>query len=149
MIVVADCVGIKVVKSKAKAREDLAEAFVGLSVLLGVWVWLNTENPSLGIVAFSSAITLIIGYMLVRKIRAKRQLIESGINIVDRMTGEQFEEFLLAHFQDLGYKGYLTPTREDYGADVVLEKDGCRIVVQAKAGNSRLASLRFSKLSLP
>lgn len=62
----------------------------------------------------------------------KKEYINSGIKVVDRMTGEEFEEVLLCHFRNLGYKGHPTPTTGDYGADLVLEKDGVKIVLQAK-----------------
>lgn len=48
------------------------------------------------------------------------------------MSGDQFEEFLLAHFHTLGYSGYVTRGSQDYGADVVIKKDGVITVVQAK-----------------
>jgi len=36
------------------------------------------------------------------------------------MSGEEFEKILLIHFQRLGYKGELTPSTNDYGADLIL-----------------------------
>lgn len=62
----------------------------------------------------------------------EKKLLESGIDIVDKMSGETFEKFLLQHFTNQGYKGELTPTFGDYGADLVLEKDGRKVIVQAK-----------------
>lgn len=68
-----------------------------------------------------------------QKEKIKQKIVlESGIDIVDEMSGEAFEEFLLAHFMTQGYKGYITPRTDDYGADLVIEKDGRKIVVQAK-----------------
>ncbi|HYE11156.1 MAG TPA: restriction endonuclease, partial [Patescibacteria group bacterium] len=46
--------------------------------------------------------------------------------------GVVFEKYLLEHFKHLGYSGHLTPSTADYGADLVLQKDGRRVVVQAK-----------------
>lgn len=54
------------------------------------------------------------------------------------MSGEEFEKFLLVHFQKLGYKGDTTPKTNDYGADLVLIKDGEKIVVQAKRWGSKV-----------
>jgi restriction system protein len=61
--------------------------------------------------------------------RKKRKYLGSGINTVDKMTGEEFEEFLLCHFKKLGFLGHTTPVTGDYGADLVLQKDGGKIVI--------------------
>ena len=73
---------------------------------------------------------------LVQRIRAQRRLRESGIEDADKMSGVEFEEFLLQQFAKRGYQGYLTSTTDDYGADLILQKDGRRIAVQAKRWNS-------------
>ncbi|HEX2938367.1 MAG TPA: restriction endonuclease [Ruminiclostridium sp.] len=70
---------------------------------------------------------------LIMKDRVKlRKYLNSGINTVDKMTGEEFEDFLICHFKKLGYKGELTSKSHDYGADLILKKDGDKIVLQAK-----------------
>lgn len=74
---------------------------------------------------------LAIGIMYYKKWRRKR-IISSGIDTIDNMSGEEFEELLLEHFRNFGYKGHLTPVTGDYGADLVLEKEGRKIVAQAK-----------------
>ena len=48
------------------------------------------------------------------------------------MDGVTFEYFLQAHFEKLGYKVKTTPKSSDYGADLILTKDGIKTVVQAK-----------------
>ena len=49
-------------------------------------------------------------------------------------SGEEFERYVGTVFDDLGYKVYLTPKRNDYGVDLVLEepKTEMRIAVQTK-----------------
>jgi restriction system protein len=44
----------------------------------------------------------------------------------------EFEEFLAGLFRAQGYAAELTPTSGDYGADLILSKEGQRIAVQAK-----------------
>jgi restriction system protein len=61
-----------------------------------------------------------------------RRLRRSGIDDVDRMDGRTFERFLVSLFRRLGYHVEHTGRRGDFGADLVLTKDGRRIVVQAK-----------------
>jgi restriction system protein len=61
-----------------------------------------------------------------------RRLSRSGIAEVDRMDGTTFEVFLTTLFRRLGYGVEHTGRRGDYGADLVVTKDGRRIAVQAK-----------------
>lgn len=56
----------------------------------------------------------------------------SGIESIDQMPGTQFENRLRLLFQDLGYDVFQTPASGDFGADLVIDKDGSRGVVQAK-----------------
>lgn len=48
------------------------------------------------------------------------------------LKGTAFEEYLGSIFGDLGYAVDLTPASGDFGADLILSKDGNRIAVQAK-----------------
>ena len=51
---------------------------------------------------------------------------------LDSLSGVEFEEFLAGLFRAQGYVAELTPSTGDYGADLILSKDGKRIAVQAK-----------------
>lgn len=51
---------------------------------------------------------------------------------LDQLSGVEFEAFLAGMFRAQGYVAELTPTSGDYGADLILIKDGRRIAVQAK-----------------
>jgi len=78
--------------------------------------------------------TLIAGltlYIVVFRRRIAR-LRAIGIDNIDRMEGAAFEQKLWLLFQDLGYKAQATPVSGDWGADLIVEKDGVRTVVQAK-----------------
>jgi restriction system protein len=61
-----------------------------------------------------------------------RRLSRSGIGDVDLMDGTTFEHFLTTLFRRLGYLVEHTGRRGDYGADLVVTKDGRRMAVQAK-----------------
>jgi HJR/Mrr/RecB family endonuclease/uncharacterized protein (DUF697 family) len=54
------------------------------------------------------------------------------IDRVDRMTGEEFEEFLACCFRNVGYAVEMTPKTGDFGADLILSKAGKKTVIQAK-----------------
>ena len=104
----------------------------GVSLLAAMLVYFSTFN----IVFAALTLFMLLGgsfaaMFLIRHRRRKRYL-TSGLNVVDKMSGTEFEEFLLVHFKQLGYKARTTPTTGDYGADLILEKDGIKTVVQAK-----------------
>lgn len=68
----------------------------------------------------------------IKKRIRNRNLATSRIQEIDAMDGVTFEYFLQAHFEKLGYKVKTTPKSSDYGADLILTKDGIKTVVQAK-----------------
>lgn len=55
-----------------------------------------------------------------------------SIEIVDKMTGLEFENFLCMLFSENGYKAEVTKASGDQGADLIVEKFGEKTVVQAK-----------------
>ena len=55
-----------------------------------------------------------------------------SIDDVDFIDGHEFEGVLEALFSDMGYKVSPTAQTQDQGGDIILEKNGERIVVQAK-----------------
>lgn len=82
---------------------------------------------TLGIYILKFILSLLIRYL------QRRRYLYCGMTKIDTMTGEEFEEFLKAHFIRLGYQVESTPKTADYGADLLLTgKDGCLTVVQAK-----------------
>ena len=50
----------------------------------------------------------------------------------EKMTGAEFEVFIAHLFQKLGYKAEVTKLSGDQGVDVIAERDGIRIGIQAK-----------------
>lgn len=56
----------------------------------------------------------------------------AGIESIDAMEGVEFEQRLARLFTDLGYEVETTVTTGDYGADLILAKDGACVIVQAK-----------------
>jgi restriction system protein len=66
--------------------------------------------------------------------KKKTQIIEEGCSItdVDLMCGEDFEKFVAKIFTKLGYMTRVTKHSGDFGVDVIAEKDGVKIAIQAK-----------------
>ncbi|QQE81204.1 restriction endonuclease [Alicyclobacillus sp. SO9] len=81
-----------------------------------------------GLVLGGIGLIIIIVYQSMQEARLKR----SGILEVDKMTGRTFENYLGHLFRSQGYRVKVTRESGDYGADLVLEKNGSKIVVQAK-----------------
>ena len=64
------------------------------------------------------------------------KLNKAGLPQIDKMSGEEFEMFLEQLFKRLGYKVERVGHVADYGADLIIEKDGIRTAVQAKRWNN-------------
>jgi len=98
----------------------IIELFLGVfQVLALVWpVWVITG--------------VTIAGRLLRKRYQARRFHKAGMLDVDRFTGRQFEQYLQFLFEKLGFKTTLTPPQGDFGADLILERDGLRTAVQAK-----------------
>jgi len=64
--------------------------------------------------------------------RRKQALLDHGVEDLDGLSWEDFEELLLVMFQRNGHRARLTQNGADFGADLILEQSGERGVVQAK-----------------
>lgn len=111
-------------------RPKTATLAQGLSLAVAGLVLWQTGDFLQGLIAFFAVfITLAVLFLLVRlfKPRKRRSLQE-----IDVMTGHEFEVYLGELFKRHGYKTKVTSASGDYGADLILHKDGQKIVVQAK-----------------
>lgn len=76
-----------------------------------------------------------IGYLVLKilfYLWKRNRLKKSGVSEIDYMTGKEFEIYLELLFKDLGYNVERTKYVGDYGADLVVKKDGVKTAVQAK-----------------
>ncbi len=53
-------------------------------------------------------------------------------NQIKSLTGTEFEQLLLELFQKMGYKVELTKVTGDFGADLIISKNGKKSIIQAK-----------------
>lgn len=67
-------------------------------------------------------------------------LMSSDISDIDIMEGYEFENYLKTLFFYEGYNSEVTSKAKDFGADLILEKDGKKIVVQAKRYNKTVGT---------
>ncbi len=77
-------------------------------------------------------IMVLLGIKFGSKAIKKHKYLHSPLAEVDRMSGMEFEHYLKAHFENLGYKVNLTANTGDFGADLICKKDNETTLVQAK-----------------
>ncbi|MYL43996.1 restriction endonuclease [Virgibacillus salexigens] len=73
--------------------------------------------------------------LIIRLIRERailKKLSKAGIQDIDKMDGFQFEVYLKALLKALGYKSTVTSGSHDFGADLIMKKEGKKIAIQAK-----------------
>ncbi|GFP74814.1 restriction endonuclease [Clostridium fungisolvens] len=117
--------------------DRLRRLFVILYIIQIALLRIFTDRSIFFIGIVLGTIALIIIYFMVKKYTVKKMM-KYKMNNIDKLSGEDFEEFLALKFKKLGYKVKLTPTTADYGADLVIKKDKSKIVVQAKRWNSKV-----------
>lgn len=79
----------------------------------------------------------MIGNAIDDHINRKRYL-NSSLSVLDHLEGEKFEKYAKVVFESKGYKVTLTPKSHDYGADLIMMKDGEKTIVQAKRYKSKV-----------
>lgn len=78
-------------------------------------------------------ILLIVGIKLFFYFYYQYRYSKAGIEEIDKMSGHEFELYLTNLFERLGYKVHHSGRHNnDYGCDVIIEKDGKRTAIQAK-----------------
>lgn len=75
-----------------------------------------------------------------QKAAKKKIYLKSNIHNIDHMSGEDFERYLKAHFEKIGYRVSTTPASNDYGADLVLTKNNEKVIVQAKRYTGKIGN---------
>lgn len=129
-------------KQRERRSASTADAAYGLSLLGIAYGWLQFRSLLAGLtigVAFLGMVA--VGLLLIRN-RHDGILRRAGLGDLDRMNGEQFEELLQAKFRANGYRVTLTPNGADFGADLLLDRNGTRTAIQAKHWKTRKVGVR-------
>ncbi|WP_454192048.1 restriction endonuclease [Paenibacillus sp. Marseille-Q7038] len=120
-------------KSKAKQREELIQStFLFVLLVTGFGTLALTKSVNLSIMVCLISVGVVIAVLISNKNQRTKRLKHSGIEDIDQLDGIQFEKYLSHLFTAHGYKTQVTKAAGDYGADLILEKAGSKIVVQAK-----------------
>lgn len=125
-------------RKKQTAVELVSQLVLILAFISAAMMYLSTNSIAAAIVVWLSIMVVTVLLNILAGSMRKERLRRSGINDVDKMTGVQFEEFLKALYKRRGYVVKGTPVSGDFGADLLLEKENVRIVVQAKRYKSNV-----------
>lgn len=96
------------------------------------YIYLKTESIALAGITLGVFTGLGMAIRFMIDVKVQERLRRSGIKDIDQMDGRQFEHYLGLLFRNQGYKVEVTRAAGDYGADLIIQKDGKKIVVQAK-----------------
>lgn len=88
--------------------------------------------PLIGLLLVAALVALAV-------IRIRGDARSSAIVAIDRMDGPAFEQYLVDLFRRLGFTVKHVGARNDYGADLIVERNESRIAVQAKARKDYVA----------
>jgi len=117
---------------RRRSSKIIRVGIVGLLLVIG---WFASLPVSYQVFVVFAALS--VAYLCYRNKRAKEEkLLRSGISEVDHLSGEDFEKVLAMCFEREGYRVKVTPEFGDFGADLVMSKDGVITVVQAKRWNT-------------
>lgn len=118
-------------KRRKKKIDWMGEVVIPIFVIIGVFCYFHIISYIWLIYLFTAAIVFCMIAIMYATYK-KKKLRRSGIDVIDKMSGEQFENYLKCFFEEQGYKVKTTPKTGDYGCDLLLKKSGKCIAVQAK-----------------
>lgn len=120
-------------KSKAKQQEEFIQGLLSLVLFASIFGTFGlTKSFQTTLIVTVLAVAIFVAVLIIIGIKRNERLKRSGIADIDKMDGVQFEKYLGYLFQAQGYKTQVTKAAGDYGADLLLQMDGKKIVVQAK-----------------
>lgn len=120
-------------KSRKRQQADAIEGLLMFCIVgAGLLGYYLTESLTGAAVIAGCVLGLVIAVMIMNRQKRIERLRKSGINDIDKMEGRQFEHYLSHLMKSQGYSVEVTRAAGDYGADLVINKAGKKIVVQAK-----------------
>jgi restriction system protein len=124
-------------RSSSDGLLTLLLAGAGIFVAYSALSWAS-EHPEVFLVVLL-VVVAVVAWPVIRwwrrlqSRRAYRQMLrQANMDVIDGMPGAAFEETLGLLFEDLGYRVERTKAVGDFGADLVIEQNGGRTIVQAK-----------------
>lgn len=120
-------------RKKKRKKQNPVDELIKLSVVgIGLLVFMKTNDFTSSVIGSLVTLILIVTWRFLKSSAYSAKLRKSNIYEIDSMDGVQFEHFLKELFKSKGYRVELTAATGDFGADLILNKDGKRCVVQVK-----------------
>ncbi|MET3196029.1 restriction endonuclease [Gottfriedia sp. OAE603] len=116
-------------KKQQKAMDELLSF---LFIVGGFGLYYLTKSIYLTVIIIGLCFVGLMIFIMLRNAKRNERLRLSGINEIDKMDGVVFEKYLREIYLQKGYRVSLTSVTGDYGADLILEKNNEKIVIQAK-----------------
>ncbi|WP_231176850.1 restriction endonuclease [Helicobacter pylori] len=91
----------------------------------------SANDLLLKLLALLGVFSILVLFQGVISLYKKRQL-KRALQKIDAMNGFEFEEYSKIFFTSKGFEVSITQKSGDYGADLIIEKDGIKWAVQAK-----------------
>jgi hypothetical protein len=134
----------------AKSKNNFSKKF--LKYYIGFFLFVYLSSTDISPSDKGAILLMLIGYFIYRYrsflyqkvIYIMKKLFHTAfspvynIEDIDQMTGIEFEECLHQLFISLGFFSNKTPTSGDFGADLIINKAGKKICVQAKRYNKNI-----------
>ena len=119
-------------KRKEKKKRNISLFPILILIIVGYFGWHYTHSRNGTIITIGIFLFLVLSFKIWRSTRGYARLRKAGIKEIDKMTGEEFEQYLGHLFKKRGFKVSYTKASSDYGADLILEDREDIIAVQAK-----------------
>lgn len=133
---------------RKKNSSSVISSIICLGFFSYIYLCADSSDPNVVFYGWGTLIGIILLIFCATKMSDKKKelgYLKSQMSQIDQMTGVEFEQYLKANFEEhFGFKCYLTPKTNDYGADLILEKNGEKIAIQAKRykGNVGIAAVQ-------
>lgn len=102
------------------------------AIVIGYFAYAPTHSIVRSIAGIAAVFCMSFLFLFFLRHSKKKSIRWPSLQTIDRMTGREFEQFLATLYEYYGYTVLLTQQSNDFGADLILEKRGRRIAVQAK-----------------
>jgi len=129
-------------KQRERQAASLTNAAYAVALIAFLFGWQRFDSLLVGFLMGLAVLGLTIVVLRLLRRRRDAALRHAGLGNLEHMNGEQFEELLQARFRAQGYRVSLTPNGADFGADLLLERDGTKTAVQAKHWRTRKVGVR-------
>lgn len=101
------------------------------NTLTNVYEYL-TELPLSTILIAVGIVVVMLVVVLTPKRRRRKRVRHPQLVKIDKMTGEEFEDYLAHELKKEGFRVKTTPVTGDFGADIVIDRNRRKTVVQVK-----------------